>query len=153
MDDDRTMRFGIKRDISLKLAVIARQTHKHFDKSVMQTGLTHSQWTLIAVVSGISGASQRIIAEHLEMSEASAGRLVDRLCSDGLLERRRDSEDGRLWRVYLTDAAKPILQQITVLAGDLEQDLFAGFSEADLAQFQRYLEAMYANVTQMIGKS
>lgn len=148
-DNEQINRLGIRRDISLKIAVISRQSHKHFDKTVIRTGLTHSQWTLIAVVSGIPGASQRTIAEHLEMSEASAGRLVDRLCSDGLLERRQDEEDRRSWRVYLTEAAKPLLNQISELARQLEHRLFAGFSDADLAQFLTYLEIMYDNAAQM----
>jgi MarR family transcriptional regulator, transcriptional regulator for hemolysin len=148
-DSNQTNRLGIRRDISLKIAVISRQSHKHFDKTVMRTGLTRSQWTLIAVVSGIPGASQRTIAEHLEMSEASAGRLVDRLCSDGLLERRQDEEDRRSWRVYLTEATQPLLSQISELATELEHQVFAGFSDEDLAQFQGYLEVMYRNVAQM----
>ena len=83
------------------------------------------------------------------MSEASAGRLVDRLCSDGLLERRQDEEDRRSWRVYLTEATKPLLVQISELATELEHQVFAGFSEDDLSRFQEYLSIMYRNVTEM----
>ena len=141
----------IRRDIALKLAVIARQTRIHFDKSVSQTGMTRSQWTLIAVVAGKPGASQKTIAAHLEMSEASTGRLIDRLCSDGLLLRQQHEDDRRSWRVYLTDAAQPLLAQMSALANELELELFEGFSTDDLEHFQKYLAALYHNVSAMRG--
>lgn len=83
------------------------------------------------------------------MSEASAGRLVDRLCSDGLLVRRQHEEDRRSWRVYLTDAAQPLLRQMSELATELEEGIFADFSEDDLLRFQKYLSTMYRNVAEM----
>lgn len=148
-DNHRLEELGIRRDIARKIAIIARQTHIHFDKSVMESGLTRSQWTLIAVVARCPGASQKSIAEHLEISEASAGRLIDRLCSDGLLERRQHEDDRRSWQVYLTEATKPLLAQISGLATDLEKQLFVDFSDEDLTRFQSYLEVMYQNVGRM----
>ena len=66
-----------------------------FDREVAGLHVTRSQWTMIAVVARSPGATQRTIAEALEMSEASAGRLIDRLCADGLLERHERYDDRR----------------------------------------------------------
>ena len=59
-----------------------------------ELGVTRSQWTLIAVVARRPGLTQRVIAESLEIKEASAGRLIDKLCQDGMLIRQaRDDID------------------------------------------------------------
>src|ERR1044072_7587964 len=91
-----------RRDLSFKLIVIARQLRNRFDQRVAKLGFTRSQWTLIAVVKRHPGSTQRTIAEELRISEAAAGRLIDRLCSDGLLERLPREDDRRAYSVCLT---------------------------------------------------
>ncbi len=146
MNNDTKASPNIRRDISLKLTVMTRQMRVQFDKHVAQTGLTRSQWSLIAVVSRRPGASQRAIAAILEMTEASAGRLIDRLCSEGLLERRQHADDRRTWCVYLTDAALPLLDKISLVATDLETSAFAGMSDEDLVRFQDQLDLICKNL-------
>lgn len=107
--------------------------------------MTRSQWTAIAVVASLPGATQRTIADALDMSEAAAGRLVDRLCQEGLLERRTKEDDRRARCVFLTDAARPMLEQLTAIATEEEAKIFRGLSEDDLAALDRLLGAVYAN--------
>ena len=108
--------------------------------------VTRSQWSMIAVVARYPGATQRMIAEALEMSEASAGRLIDRLCVDGLLERRDRDDDRRARAVYLTAAAEPLLAKLADIAKDAEERMFSGFSEQELEQLQNFLGRLYANI-------
>src|ERR1700712_1435668 len=77
-----------KQEIAVRISVLARLLRSDFDRRLSDMNITRSQWGLIAVVARRPGSTQRSIAEILEMSEASAGRLIDRLCADGLLERR-----------------------------------------------------------------
>ena len=101
---------------------------------------------MIAVVARRPGATQRVIAEALEMSEASAGRLIDRLCADGLLERRDRDDDRRARAVYLTELAEPLLAKIATIAQDTEDRMFTGFSPEELDRMQSYVDRIYANV-------
>lgn len=135
-----------KREISLKLTVIARVMRNRFDMSVTPHGITRSQWTLIALVATRPGASQRTIAERLEMTAAAAGRLVERLCSDGLLERRQDANDKRAWRVYLTPAAEPLLTLLTDLGLAIETRTFAGLSAEEIDQLATLLDKVHGNL-------
>jgi MarR family transcriptional regulator for hemolysin len=107
--------------------------------------VTRSQWTMIVVVARNPGATQRVIAEALEMSEASAGRLIDRLCADGLLERQERYDDRRARAVYLTKAAEPLLEKLGELARTGEHMLFRGFSEEELETFKGFLDRLYKN--------
>ena len=138
----------LKREISLKLTVIARVMRNRFDMSVTPNGITRSQWTLIALVANRPGASQRTIAERLEMTAAAAGRLIERLCSDGLLERRQDTKDKRAWRVYLTPAAEPMLALLANMGRAIETRTFAGLSHQEIGQLAILLDKLHSNLVE-----
>ena len=135
-----------KREIGLRLTILARMLRNNFDRQVAGLNVTRSQWAMIAVVSRHPGATQRMIAEALEMSEASAGRLIDRLCADGLLERRDRDDDRRARAVYLTEAAEPLLAKLAEVARDSEERMFKGFSDEDLDRMQDFVDRIYANI-------
>ena len=135
-----------KRHIGLRLGVVARMLRNYFDRQVANLGVTRSQWAMTAVVARWPGATQRVIAEKLEMSEASAGRLIDRLCSEGLLERRQCKNDRRARAVFLTDAAEPMLATLAGIARSNEELIFSGFSEEELETLADYLDRIYDNV-------
>ena len=135
-----------KREIALKLGIIARQMRKAFDSDVGAMGVTRSQWTLIIVVSRNPGATQRSIAEALEMTEAAAGRLIDRLCGEGLLERRAKPDDRRAHCVYLTPRAEPLLDRLSEFGQRNEERAFAGFSDSELARLAGLLQRVQLNI-------
>jgi MarR family transcriptional regulator for hemolysin len=126
--------------------VISRQLWQQFDQNVQKTGVSRAKWGLIAAVSRSPGATQRAIAAMLQVTEVTAGRLIDRLCEDNLLERRENPQDRRGYRVYLTPQAKPILDRIGEAATAYEAGAFAGLSEDDLAHFESVLDIIARNI-------
>lgn len=135
-----------KRKVALGISVIARLLRNNFDRKVAMLNVTRSQWMMIVTVGRHPGSTQRCIAEELEMSEASAGRLIDRLCDDGLLERRLRCDDRRARAVYLTDAADPLLEQLGAIAAETERRMFRGFTDEEIDQLRRLVERIYENL-------
>jgi MarR family transcriptional regulator for hemolysin len=133
--------------MALKLTVIARQLRVTFDQSVEQSGLTRAKWTLIAAVARNPGATQRTIAEALEVREITAGRLVDRLCDEGYLRRDENPSDRRAYCLYLTPAAQPVLDKLDELAKIHEAAIFAGFEAEDLERLDALLDAIARNLS------
>ena len=136
----------LERDIGIRLSVLARLLRNSFDRQVSNLNVTRSQWAMIVVVARNPGATQRVIAEALEMSEASAGRLIDRLCADGLLERQERYDDRRARAVYLTKAAEPLLAKLAEIARQGELRVFRDFSLEELEALKDYLDRIYNNV-------
>jgi MarR family transcriptional regulator, transcriptional regulator for hemolysin len=131
----------------LKLTVVARQLRVAFDQSVEQSGVTRAQWTLIAAVARNPGATQRTIAEALEVREITAGRLVDRLCDEGYLRREANPSDRRAYCLYLTPAAQPVLDKLDQLAKVHEAAIFAGFDAEDLDRLESLLDVIARNLS------
>ncbi|MDB6103603.1 MAG: winged helix DNA-binding domain protein [Gammaproteobacteria bacterium] len=136
-----------KRSVALKLSIVARQLRVTFDQSAEASGLTRAQWQLIAVVARNPGATQRTIAEALEVREITAGRLVDRLCDEGYLRRDECPTDRRAYSVYLTAAAQPVLDKLDELAKVHETAIFAGFDTEDLQRLDAVLDAIVRNLS------
>ena len=136
----------VKRTIAIRLNVLARQLRQHFDRHVTSHWVTRSQWSMIVVVARHPGSTQRMIAEALEMSEASAGRLIDRLCAEGLLRRQERDDDRRARAIYVTDKAKLLLDSLSGVAKRHEEVVFEGFAPEELAQLRDYLARIYDNV-------
>jgi DNA-binding MarR family transcriptional regulator len=128
------------------LSIVARQLRVTFDQSAEASGLTRAQWHLIAVVSRVPGATQRTIAEALEVREITAGRLVDRLCEEGYLRRDENPSDRRAYSVYLTSAAQPLLDKLDELAKVHEGWIFAGFETEELEKIDVFLERISRNL-------
>lgn len=135
-----------KRAIGRKLTVISRQLWQQFDQNMQSSGVSRAKWGLIAAVSRSPGATQRAIAAMLQVTEVTAGRMVDRLCEDGLLERRENPQDRRGYCVYLTPAATPLLDRIGEAAAVYEASAFAGFSDDDLVRFEALLDIIAGNI-------
>ena len=141
-----------KREIGLKLSVIARQLRLRFDQSIENSGITRAKWTLIAVVARHPGSTQRTIAAALEVTEVTAGRLIDRLCADGYLERTENPNDRRGYRVHLTPLAQPMLEKLGNIAKMHEDEVFAGFDDEDLSKLDALLEKIARNLAEASGR-
>lgn len=137
----------LQRHVSLRLSVLTRVIRNTFDRRVSALQATNSQWMMIGIAARYPGSTQRSLAEYLDMSEASAGRLIDKLCNEGLLERRAREDDRRAREVYVTDAAKPLLETLSTVASQSEQEFFAGFTDEELLQMRSFLDRIYENAT------
>lgn len=141
------------RSVALKLSIVARQLRVSFDQSAESCGLTRAQWTVIAVVARNPGATQRTVAEALEIAEITAGRLVDRLCDDGYLRREQNPSDRRAYCVHLTPAAEPLLAKLDDLARVHEARIFAGFESEALEKLDSLLERIAQNLSKLRTRS
>jgi MarR family transcriptional regulator for hemolysin len=135
-----------ERAITLKLTVIARHLRQRFDQTVEHDGLTRAKWRVIVAAARSAGTTQRAIAAKLEITEVTAGHLIDRLCADGYLERREHPKDRRAYCIHLTPAAKPLLGRLEEVAKIHESEAFAGFDAEDLARLDQLLDSVSHNL-------
>jgi MarR family transcriptional regulator for hemolysin len=137
---------NLRRAIGLKLTVIARHLWHRLDQTIERSGVTRAKWSLIAAVARHPGATQRTIAAALEVTEVTAGRLIDRLCADGYLERRENPNDRRGYCIHLTPTAEPVLERMGKIAKAHEHDAFAGLTDDDLEKLDALLDTIARNL-------
>src|SRR5579872_3393618 len=107
------------RDFAFLLSDVARLARTYSDQEVRQYGMTRAQWAVLARVERNQGLKQSELAELLDLQPITLTRLIDRLCDSELIERRSDPNDRRAKRLFLTAAARPMLEQLGVLGEDM----------------------------------
>lgn len=139
------------RVLGVNVMRVSRLLRRRFDRRARDLGLSRAQWQTIACVHKKPGATQRRVAEMLEIGEAAVGRSIDRLVEAGWLAREVDPSDRRVYRIHLTPAIEPVLDQLARMSDEEDEVAFAGFSEAERAQFGAFLDRMARNIEENLG--
>jgi len=137
--------------IGYVLSDVARLIRTVFDRRVRGIGLTRAQWLVLTRLYRRPGASQTELADMLEIDRASAGRMIDRMQKNGWVERRADSEDRRINRLYLTADARRAHKETWTIAEDTVDDALAPLSAAERDQFTRLAARVKVQLQSMAG--
>jgi len=108
--------------------------------SRLEIGLSPEQYFLVWRLHERDGRVQGELVDPLMDDRPNITRLLDGLAKKGLVERRRDPEDGRRWRVFLTAAGRALVERLLPEVVTLRHQLLGGISEADLAALERVMD-------------
>jgi MarR family transcriptional regulator, transcriptional regulator for hemolysin len=117
-------------ELLVELYDVARLMRTRFDRWARAYGMTRAQGVILARLARQPGMTQNEMAGLCEVEPITVGRLVDRLESRGLLERRLDPSDRRIRRLHLLPAAEPILKEIQRYKDELLREVTMDLDEA-----------------------
>jgi MarR family transcriptional regulator for hemolysin len=126
---------------------VARLLRKRFEQNARGSGLTRSQWQVLAYLSRNDGINQSRLAELLDVEPITLGRIVDKLETAGLVERQPHPTDRRVHLLRLTAAARPKLTQLHELGDITRGEALAGVSEADRMRLLKTLQVLKTNLS------
>ncbi|WP_340317793.1 MarR family winged helix-turn-helix transcriptional regulator [Rhizorhabdus argentea] len=112
---------------------IARRSRYWFDARARTKGITRAQWRVLITLSRVDGCTQSELAEILDVERITLCRMVDRLAEAGLVERRADPSDRRVWRLHLTERAMPLVEELQAIAHEMEENMLAPLSAGQRA--------------------
>ncbi len=119
---------------------------KHFDRRAVKFGLTRAQWRATKMIYHREGLRQNELAEYLEMEPIAVGRVIDRLQAAGFVERRPDPADRRAWRLYSTEQAHDVIDDMELIARGLRRDATVGIPLEDMQQMMAVLNLIKENL-------
>jgi len=128
------------------LGELQRLVRAYADKAAARYGITRAQWAVLAKVERYEGMKQTELAEQMEMQPITLTRLIDKLCEAGWIERRGDDTDRRVNRLYLKQAAKPLLAKLAGLKSELTATALGDIAPADAQRLMTQLEDIKENV-------
>lgn len=134
-------------NIGVILATLSREQRKRMDALLTDYGLHVGQDMVLMNVSEADGCTQNEIAECLGVQPATVTRMLQRIERNGLIERRKDPDDNRITRVYLTEAGRQQEGRLTDLWAQVEADLVKGMTPLEQALLRRLLLQMIQNIT------
>src|SRR5258708_3573062 len=113
---------------------VARFLRKRFEQNAKGLGLTRSQWQVLAFLAPNEGIHQGGLAEILEIEAITLVRILDKLEVRGFIERRQHPTDRRIWLLYLTEAAHPVLARMREVGEVTRAEALSGIPDAQREQ-------------------
>lgn len=94
---------------------VARKMSKITREKVAPYGLTTTQFFLLTALYEEDGIFISTLAGKVALDKATLTGMLDRLERDGLTERKADPDDRRAIRIYLTEKAEKLRDELTEL--------------------------------------
>src|SRR4030095_4096474 len=99
--------------LPFEIGETAHALRKAFDRLAVGLGVTRAQWKVLFKLTRHPGLRQGELADSLDLEPITLCRIVDRLEEAGLVERARDPEDRRAWRLHVTQQAQLVVHKLT----------------------------------------
>ncbi|GEK47502.1 transcriptional regulator SlyA [Bisbaumannia pacifica] len=140
-------------NIGFRLSRLPRLWRAILDQRLAPLGLTQTRWvTLYHLWRLGDGQPQCDLARAIGVEAPSLVRTLDQLAEQGLVERCPCDQDRRTKRIYLTEAATPLLQQIDAVVAEARQEMLAGLSDDEVSQLDGLLARIEENGLRLQGR-
>jgi DNA-binding MarR family transcriptional regulator len=126
---------------------VARLMRRTFDERARGIGVTRPQWRVLTMLKRHEGINQGGLAELLEVEPITLCRMIDRLQEASLVERRADPSDRRAWRLFMTEKANDLLDELRPMAIDMFDNAQTGLDAAERARLIEMLSRVRTNLS------
>lgn len=145
-DDDRSVRFEIANRLFFRLYQASNLLHKTGSRSVGEFGTTTQQWAVLGALSRPAardrGMTVKELIEFLLLSRQNLTAVLNRLQRQGLIERTRIAEDGRVRRIRLTKQGTATWARMLININDYYQMALDGFTTEESRMLYRLLDRL-----------
>lgn len=138
---------NFQRDLLFLLHDVARLMRIDADKRARAQGMTRAQWGILIWLERQPGISQKELSELLEVEPITVARQIDRLEGSGMVERRPDPRDRRIWRLHLLPPALAAMEDINLQRADMTRIVATGIDRPTLETMTEALLRMKATLT------
>jgi len=135
-----------RRELAFVINDVGRLLRTLADQKAARFGMTRAKWAVLARLERFEGLKQTELAEMLDLQPITLTRLLDGLAGNGLIERRPDDNDRRAKRLYLTPAARPLLERLGELGQELMGTALSGLDDASVSSMLADLSAVKENL-------
>lgn len=136
----------VRPPIGLHLARTARLVSRAFDDALTEAGGSLPVWLVLLNLKTRRIANQRELAEAVGIREATLTHHLNAMEAEGLLTRRRDQANRRIHVVELTEAGEAAFLRLRDAAVAFDRRLRHGITAEDLADLERALDQLAANI-------
>lgn len=137
--------------IGLLVQDVSRLLRRRIDHQAQSIGLTSAQWRVLSAVFRAEMLNeeplhQATLADMMDMEPITLSRQVDRMEAAGLIERRPDPGDRQIKRLYLTEAARPLVDKFRSVASSCYDNVLTGISDEEVELVVGILTRVRANL-------
>lgn len=138
------------------LSRLSRQIHRmehkmaHDDIAGRQK-IHRGQTRLLSLIAQNNGASQRDLAEEMDVRPSSMTEMLLKIEQAGFIIRKQDERDQRVMRIFLTETGEKAVVQSSAATLDLTTRMFNCLTSEEQTQLLALIEKISASMENIVG--
>jgi DNA-binding MarR family transcriptional regulator len=137
----------IEENVGYLLVQVAKDHRGLVGAAFRELGLRVGQDMLLSQLWREDGLTQSELVERLGVEPATVSKVLSRMEGTGVVARKRDPEDARSSRVYLTERGRSLQGPTFRAWEEIEYRMLEGFSPEDLILLRRLLARTRENLS------
>lgn len=129
---------------------MARLFERGLAARIRPLGLTTGTFPALLELWENDGLTQKQLVERLDIEQATMANTLSRMERDGLIKREKDSGDGRVQRVRLTERARALRDPAIAAATAENEDALFALSDEESANFISLMQKIIATRKQRV---
>ncbi|AUD15063.1 MULTISPECIES: MarR family winged helix-turn-helix transcriptional regulator [unclassified Planococcus (in: firmicutes)] len=140
------MKASVDCDIRESLDKVSSKMRRDYSESLREINLYVGQDNLLARLWAGDGITQMQLGDHLKCEPPTVTNMVKSLEQNGFIIRKRDEQDGRVMRIYLTDKGKEIEKPVDFKWKQQQEKLLNGISPEERLVLRDLMKRMEKNL-------
>lgn len=140
------MKVTVDCDIRESLDKVSSKMRRDYSESLREINLYVGQDNLLARLWAGDGITQMQLCEHLKCEPPTVTNMVKSLEQNGFIIRKRDEQDGRVMRIYLTDKGKELEEPVDFKWKQQQEKLLHSISPEERLVLRELMKRMERNL-------
>ncbi|GAS81790.1 MarR family winged helix-turn-helix transcriptional regulator [Paenibacillus amylolyticus] len=133
-------------DIRQSLDRISSQMRRNYSESLRELNLYVGQDNLLYRLWLGDGVTQMQLSEHMKCEPPTVTNMVKSLEQNGFIYRKRDVQDARIMRIFLTDKGKELEKPVELKWSEQQAKLLQSISLEDRLILRKLMQQMERNI-------
>jgi len=121
------------------LAKAYQRAHGHFRKTLEPFGITNIQHAVLEGLWYEDGQTATELGQLLVLDKATLSGVLTRMEESGWVERRPDSADGRVMRIFSSPQADAVRDELIAARETADKEILSRYSLEEQLLFKRFL--------------
>lgn len=134
-------------NLPYRLKILHQLMLRRFQEIIEPHQVTAFQWGVLSCLWRNDGLASREIGDRLTAVAPTLTEVLDTMERRGLIERRRDEEDRRVWRIWLTADGRALEEKLPPLVQGLHDDIFSVLTEPEVQQLSDLVDRLIHHLT------
>lgn len=141
-----TKKYSEHKHIAKYISQLYRKGSSYINKEISKYGIGSGQFMFLLELYKKDGKNQEEIAEDLKMDKGTTARALKKLEEQGFLTRLKDEKDKRSNKIYLSDKAKNIREDIFNILDDWNKQITRSLAKEEVKMLEDLLEKVSKNI-------
>ena len=138
--------------IGPRVNYLSRLVRCRFNEVIAEEGLFSGQQDILFAIVDNEGVTSSELSSMVGVSAATISVSVKRMEKAGFIIKKADEMDARISRLYPTEKARALPENIKHKMDALEETLCSGMSREEVLQFSSYLQLAIKNLCEHSGQ-